>query len=108
MKDSIEQMTPTQRYLELLVLVLIAPDDNKAKEALDLADQFALGLSAAEVHDCKESVISVREFLIAEARRRKIEGDPVIRDGIKANVRQALRAFAFREDIARGFADGAS
>jgi hypothetical protein len=55
---SVEEMTPMERLTEVLYLALTAPTDKLANDAGKLADQFAFGLSDAEVEACKDAALS--------------------------------------------------
>lgn len=51
-------MTQTQALTRALVLALCAPTDAKAEQAIQLAEQFAHGLSAAVVNQCKANALA--------------------------------------------------
>ena len=51
-------MTQTQALTRALVLALCAPTDAKAQQAAELAEQFAHGLSAADVDQCKVDALA--------------------------------------------------
>jgi len=51
-------MTQTQALTRALVLALCAPNDAKAQQAAELAEQFAQGLSAATVDRCKADALA--------------------------------------------------
>lgn len=51
-------MTQTQALTRALVLALCAPTDSKAQQAAELAEQFAHGLSAATVDQCKADALA--------------------------------------------------
>ena len=51
-------MTQTQALTRALVLALCAPTDSKAQQAAELAEQFAQGLSAATVDQCKADALA--------------------------------------------------
>jgi hypothetical protein len=51
-------MTQTQALTQALVLALCAPTDAKAQQAAELAEQFAQGLSAATVDQCKADALA--------------------------------------------------
>lgn len=51
-------MTQTQALTQALVLALCAPTDAKAQQAAELAEQFAQGLSAATVDQCKTDALA--------------------------------------------------
>jgi hypothetical protein len=46
-------MTQSQALTQALILALIAPDDNRATQASDLAESIAQGLNAEQVEQCK-------------------------------------------------------
>jgi len=51
-------MTQTQALTRALVLALCAPTDANAQQAVELAQQFAHGLSAADVNQCKADAMA--------------------------------------------------
>jgi len=51
-------MTQTQALTRALVLALYAPNDLKAQQAAELAEQIAQGLSAATVDQCKTDALA--------------------------------------------------
>ena len=51
-------MTQTQALTRALVLALCAPTDAKAQQAVELAQQFAHGLSAVVVNQCKADALA--------------------------------------------------
>ena len=51
-------MTQTQALTRALILALCAPTDAKAEQAIQLAEQFAHGLSAAVVNQCKANALA--------------------------------------------------
>jgi hypothetical protein len=51
-------MTQTQALTRALVLALCAPTDAKAQLAVELAEQFAHGLNAATVEQCKADALA--------------------------------------------------
>jgi hypothetical protein len=54
-------MTQTQALTRALVLALCAPNDAKAQQAAELAEQFAQGLSDATVEQCKANALAERD-----------------------------------------------
>lgn len=46
-------MSKTEALTQALVLAITAPSDQQAQEALDLAGSLAVGLSLAQVEQCK-------------------------------------------------------
>ncbi len=54
-------MTQSQALTQCLVLALTAPNDKKAKQASDLAEQIAFGLSIDEVEQCKTAALDCLE-----------------------------------------------
>lgn len=54
-------MTQIQALTQCLVLALIAPDDEKAQKASDLADQLAHGLTFDQVEQCKANALDSLE-----------------------------------------------
>ena len=54
-------MTQIQALTQCLVLALIAPDDEKAQKASDLAEQIAHGLTKKQVNQCKKQALKILE-----------------------------------------------
>lgn len=54
-------ITKSEVLTRCLVLALIAPDDEKAKKASDLAEQLAQGLTFDQVEQCKENALDSLE-----------------------------------------------
>lgn len=54
-------MTQTQALTKALVLALIAPNDEKATQASDLAESIAIGLSFSQVEQCKADALEMIE-----------------------------------------------
>jgi len=52
-------MTQIQALTQCLVLALTAPDDQKAEQASNLAEQLAYGLSIDQVEQCKQDAIKL-------------------------------------------------
>lgn len=55
-------MTQSQALTKALVLALIAPDDQKAEQAANLAEQIAFGLSVDQVEYCKNEALELVGF----------------------------------------------
>ena len=55
-------MTQIQALTQCLVLALVAPDDEKAQKASDLAEQIAYGLSVDQVEYCKNEALELVGF----------------------------------------------
>jgi len=56
------KMTQLQALTQCLVLALVAPDDEKAQKASDLAEQIAYGLSVDQVEQCKAHALEMAGF----------------------------------------------
>lgn len=54
-------MTQTQALTKALILALIAPSDEKAIQASDLAESIAKGLSFSQVEQCKADALAMYE-----------------------------------------------
>jgi len=54
-------MTQSQALTQALILALIAPDDKKAKQASELAENLSFGLSIDEVEQCKFDALDCLE-----------------------------------------------
>ena len=54
-------MTQSQALTQCLVLALTAPNDQKAKQASELAEQIAFGLSVDQVEQCKSNALDYLE-----------------------------------------------
>ena len=54
-------MTQTQALTKALILALIAPSDEKANQASDLAENIAQGLHFAQVEQCKAQALAMIE-----------------------------------------------
>ena len=50
-------MTQTEALTRALVLAICAPTDKKAQQAIELAQQIAHGLGAADVEQCKADAL---------------------------------------------------
>jgi hypothetical protein len=55
------KMTQLQALTQCLVLALTAPDDQKAEQASNLAEQLAYGLTVDQVEQCKQNAIKLWE-----------------------------------------------
>jgi hypothetical protein len=56
-----QAMTQTQALTKALILALIAPSDEKATQATDLAESIAQGLDFAQVEQCKAQALAMTE-----------------------------------------------
>jgi len=54
-------MTQTQALTKALILALIAPSDEKANQATELAESIAQGLDFAQVEQCKADALAMIE-----------------------------------------------
>jgi hypothetical protein len=54
-------MTQIEALTQCLVLALVAPDDQKAQKASDLAEQIAQGLTVDQVEQCKANALDSLE-----------------------------------------------
>ena len=54
-------MTQSQALTKALILALIAPSDEKATQATDLAESIAQGLDFAQVEQCKADALLMIE-----------------------------------------------
>ena len=54
-------MTQSQALTKALILALIAPSDEKATQASDLAESIAQGLDSAQVEQCKADALLMIE-----------------------------------------------
>ena len=54
-------MTQTQALTKALILALIAPSDEQATQASDLAESIAQGLDFAQVEQCKADALLMIE-----------------------------------------------
>ena len=52
-------MTQSQALTKALILALTAPDDQKAEQASNLAEQIAQGLTKKQVNQCKQDAIKL-------------------------------------------------
>ena len=55
-------MSQIEALTQCLILALIAPDDQKAQKASNLAEQIAYGLSIDEVEFCKNKALELAGF----------------------------------------------
>jgi hypothetical protein len=55
-------MTQIDALTKALILALIAPDDQKAQKASNLAEQLAFGLSVDQVEQCKNQALELVGF----------------------------------------------
>jgi hypothetical protein len=55
-------MTQTQALTQALVLAITAPDDQKAQMAIELSQQLAECLNAADVEQCKLDALCILEM----------------------------------------------
>lgn len=94
------------RMYSLLNILRVASDDTEIKYALEVVlaalqdkdDQYQ-----SIAHLDKNGLKSSISYLIGNW----INMVDATKDGIRANARKALRSFAFKDEIAAGFADGA-
>lgn len=56
-------MTQLQALTQCLILALTAPDDEKAAQAAELAEQIAQGLTQKQVEQCKKQALDSLESL---------------------------------------------
>ena len=52
-------MTQIEALTQCLVLALIAPNDQKANKAAELAEQIAYGLTKKQINQCKQAAIKL-------------------------------------------------
>ena len=52
-------MTQIEALTQCLVLALVAPNDQKAQKASDLAEQIAQGFTKKQVNQCKQAAIKL-------------------------------------------------
>ena len=55
-------MTQIEALTQCLVLALVAPDDQKAQKAAELAEQIAQGLTVDQVKKCKVAALDLAGF----------------------------------------------
>jgi hypothetical protein len=54
-------MSQIEALTQCLILALIAPNDQKAEQASELAEQIAFGLSVDQVEQCKSDALDSLE-----------------------------------------------
>ena len=54
-------MTQIDALTQCLMLALVAPDDQKAQQAAELAEQIAHGLTKKQVNQCKQAALDCLE-----------------------------------------------
>ena len=54
-------MSQIEALTQCLVLALVAPNDQKAQQAAELAEQIALGLTVDQVEQCKADALDCLE-----------------------------------------------
>ena len=54
-------MTQIEALTQCLMLALVAPDDQKAQQAAELAEQIANGLTVDQVEQCKIAALDCLE-----------------------------------------------
>lgn len=54
-------MSQIEALTQCLVLALVAPDDQKAQQASELAEKLAFGLSVDQVEQCKADALDCLE-----------------------------------------------
>ena len=54
-------MTQTEALTQCLVLAIVAPNDQKAQQASQLAEQIAQGLTKKQVNQCKKKALELLE-----------------------------------------------
>ena len=54
-------MSQIEALTQCLVLALVAPDDQKAQQAAELAEQIAHGLTVDQVEKCKANALDCLE-----------------------------------------------
>jgi hypothetical protein len=59
----VAEMSQIEALTQCLVLALIAPNDQKAQQAAELAEQIAHGLTKKQVNQCKQAAIKEWEGL---------------------------------------------
>ena len=55
-------MTNSQALTQALILAIIAPDDLRAQQAIDLSEELAKRLNSAEVDQCKADALLILEM----------------------------------------------
>ena len=56
-------MSQIDALTQCLMLALVAPDDQKAQQAAELAEQIAHGLTVDQVEDCKAQALELVEAI---------------------------------------------
>ena len=56
-----EKMTQIEALTQCLVLAITAPNDEKANQASQLAEQIAQGLTKKQVNQCKKKALEILE-----------------------------------------------
>lgn len=59
-------MTQTQALTNALILAMLAPSDEKATQASDLAESIAQGLDLDQVEQCKTDALAMFETTTQE------------------------------------------
>ena len=54
-------MTQTEALTQCLLLAIVAPNDQKAQQASQLAEQIAQGLTKKQVNQCKKKALEILE-----------------------------------------------
>ena len=54
-------MSQIEALTQCLVLALVAPNDQKAQQAAELAEQIAYGLTKKQVNQCKKKALELLE-----------------------------------------------
>ena len=54
-------MTQIEALTQCLVLAIVAPNDQKAQQASELAEQIAQGLTKKQVNQCKKKALELLE-----------------------------------------------
>jgi hypothetical protein len=55
-------MSQIEALTQCLILALVAPNDQKAEQASELAEQIAFGLSVDQVEHCKKEALELAGF----------------------------------------------
>lgn len=56
-------MTQSQAFTKALILAIVAPDDDKAQLAIELAQSLSIGLTKKTVDQCKKQAMQALETL---------------------------------------------
>jgi hypothetical protein len=59
----VAEMSQIEALTQCLILALTAPNDQKAQQAAELAEQIAHGLTKKQVNQCKQAAIKEWEGL---------------------------------------------